>query len=197
MKELTKAKYWIFDLDNTLYSGESKVFEQVNKKMSKYISKKLNISIIEAKKIQKSYFYKFNTTLNGMIKNHQIDANEFLDFVHDVDIDFLKEDRKLNNELKKLIDMMMDQNRELLEYLSPKNWANNIDNKVFIIHGANDSMVPFTESTRLSEAIPNNKMLISFLYEHREISTDRGLFFKIRELIKMVKFFANYFRYNK
>ena len=102
MKELTKAKYWIFDLDNTLYSGETKVFEQVNKKMSKYISKKLNISIIEAKKIQKSYFYKFNTTLNGMIKNHQIDANEFLDFVHDVDIDFLKEDRKLNNELKKL-----------------------------------------------------------------------------------------------
>ena len=55
MKELTKAKYWIFDLDNTLYSGETKVFEQVNKKMSKYISKKLNISIIEAKKIQKSY----------------------------------------------------------------------------------------------------------------------------------------------
>ena len=102
MRELTKAKYWIFDLDNTLYSGETKVFEQVNKKMSKYISKKLNISIIEAKKIQKSYFYKFNTTLNGMIKNHQIDANEFLDFVHDVDIDFLKEDRKLNNELKKL-----------------------------------------------------------------------------------------------
>ena len=102
MKELTKAKYWIFDLDNTLYSGETKVFEQVNKKMSKYISKKLNISIIEAKKIQKSYFYKFNTTLNGMIKNHQIDANEFLDFVHDVDIDFLKEDRKLNNELNKL-----------------------------------------------------------------------------------------------
>ena len=102
MKELIKAKYWIFDLDNTLYSGETKVFEQVNKKMSKYISKKLNISIIEAKKIQKSYFYKFNTTLNGMIKNHQIDANEFLDFVHDVDIDFLKEDRKLNNELNKL-----------------------------------------------------------------------------------------------
>ena len=102
MKELIKAKYWIFDLDNTLYSGKTKVFEQVNKKMSKYISKKLNISIIEAKKIQKSYFYKFNTTLNGMIKNHQIDANEFLDFVHDVDIDFLKEDRKLNNELNKL-----------------------------------------------------------------------------------------------
>ena len=28
--------------------------------------------------------------LNGMIKNHKIDANEFLEFVHDVDLDFLK-----------------------------------------------------------------------------------------------------------
>ena len=26
MKELTKIKYWIFDLDNTLYSGDTKVF---------------------------------------------------------------------------------------------------------------------------------------------------------------------------
>ena len=87
---LKSIKYWIFDLDNTLYSGKTKVFEQVDKKMSKYISDKLNISEKEAKKVQKNYFYKYNTTLNGMIKNHNIDANEFLEFVHDIDIDFLK-----------------------------------------------------------------------------------------------------------
>ena len=51
MKDLVDIKYWIFDLDNTLYSGKTKVFEQVDKKMSKYISEKLNISIDEAKKI--------------------------------------------------------------------------------------------------------------------------------------------------
>ena len=103
MKELQLVKYWIFDLDNTLYSGKSKVFEQVDKKMSKYISEKLNLSIAEAKKIQKNYFHEYNTTLNGMIKNHKIDANEFLEFVHDINIDFLKKDSKLNEELKKLV----------------------------------------------------------------------------------------------
>ena len=103
MKELQTIKYWIFDLDNTLYSGKTKVFEQVDKKMSKYISEKLNISIIEAKKIQKNYFHEYNTTLNGMIKNHTIDANEFLDFVHDINIDFLKKDLKLSDELQKLV----------------------------------------------------------------------------------------------
>ena len=102
MKIFKSIKYWIFDLDNTLYSGKTKVFEQVDKKMSKYISKKLDVSIEEARKIQKNYFYEYNTTLNGMIKNHKIDANEFLDYVHDINIDFLQKDRKLSEELGKL-----------------------------------------------------------------------------------------------
>ena len=54
MKKLKLMKYWIFDLDNTLYSGKTRVFEQVSKKMSEYISKKLNISVVEAKEIQKN-----------------------------------------------------------------------------------------------------------------------------------------------
>ena len=102
MKALHLIKYWIFDLDNTLYAGKTRVFEQVNKRISKYISEKLNVSIEDAKKIQKNYFYEYNTTLNGMIKNHNIDANEFLEFVHNVNINFLKEDPKLKKELKQL-----------------------------------------------------------------------------------------------
>ena len=102
MKALESIKYWIFDLDNTLYSGDTKVFDQVDKKMSKYISNKLNVSIDEAKKIQKNYFHEYNTTLNGMIKNHKIDSNEFLEFVHDIDIDFLQKDRELAEEIGKL-----------------------------------------------------------------------------------------------
>ena len=102
MKELKSIKHWIFDLDNTLYSGKTRVFEQVSKKMSEYISKKLNVSTAEAKEIQKKYFHEYNTTLNGMIKNHKIDADEFLEFVHNIDIDFLKKDLILGEELKKL-----------------------------------------------------------------------------------------------
>jgi putative hydrolase of the HAD superfamily len=102
MKDLSKIKFWLFDLDNTLYSGDTKVFDQVDKKMSKFISEKLNVSLEEAKKIQKNYFHEYNTTLNGMIKNHDIDANEFLEFVHDVDLEFLKKDEPLKKEIEKL-----------------------------------------------------------------------------------------------
>ena len=102
MKSLELIKYWIFDLDNTLYSGKTKVFEQVDKKMSKFISDKLNVTLVEARKIQKNYFYQYNTTLNGMIKNHKINANEFLEFVHDINIDFLQKDPKLAKEIEML-----------------------------------------------------------------------------------------------
>ena len=103
MRELKKIKYWLFDLDNTLYSGDIKVFDQINKKMSFFISDKLNVSLVEAKKIQKNYFHECNTTLNGMIKNHNINAEQFLEFVHDVDLNFLKKDLNLQNELANLI----------------------------------------------------------------------------------------------
>jgi putative hydrolase of the HAD superfamily len=102
MKDLKAIRFWLFDLDNTLYSGKTKVFEQIDKKMSKYISEKLNVDINEARKIQKSYFYQYNTTLYGLVKNHKIDADEFLDFVHDIDISFLNQDPQLAQELKKL-----------------------------------------------------------------------------------------------
>ena len=37
-----------------------------------------------------------------MIKNHKIDANEFLEFVHDIDLSFLKEDKQLGEEIEKI-----------------------------------------------------------------------------------------------
>ena len=56
MKNLKDIKFWLFDLDNTLYDGATKVFDQVDKKMSKFISEKLNVGIEEARKFKKIIF---------------------------------------------------------------------------------------------------------------------------------------------
>ena len=32
MRDLKNIKYWLFDLDNTLYDGATNVFDQVDKK---------------------------------------------------------------------------------------------------------------------------------------------------------------------
>ena len=102
MKNLLDIKYWIFDLDNTLYSGQTKVFSEVDKKMSAFISKKMSVDLIKAKEIQKKYFYESGTTLSGLMKHDGIDPHEFLEFVHDIDISWLPKDLLLKKELIKI-----------------------------------------------------------------------------------------------
>ena len=102
MKELIDIKYWIFDLDNTLYSGQTQVFSEVDKKMSAFISKKMNVDLVKAKEIQKKYFYEYGTTLSGLMKQEGIDPHDFLEFVHDIDISWLPKDTKLREELIKI-----------------------------------------------------------------------------------------------
>ena len=56
MKKLkNNIKTWIFDLDNTLYSADSGIFQQVHNLMGKFVSDYLKIELKEAKKLQKKY----------------------------------------------------------------------------------------------------------------------------------------------
>ena len=103
MKTLNKQiKTWIFDLDNTLYSADSGVFQQVHDLMGKFVSNHLNIDIEEAKKIQKEYYKQHGTTLKGMMDNHGVDPDHFLAEVHRLDYSIVGPNHQLNIELKKL-----------------------------------------------------------------------------------------------
>ena len=102
MKNLLDIKYWIFDLDNTLYSGQTKVFSEVDKKMSAFISKKMKVDLVKAREIQKKYFYEYGTTLSGLMKQDNINPHDFLEFVHDIDISWLPKDLRLREELIKI-----------------------------------------------------------------------------------------------
>ena len=102
MKEFKKIKNFIFDCDGVLYDDLEGVFGQVSKRMTEYISKKLNLSLEKAKELQTNYFHKYNTSLNGLMIHHDINPQEFLKYVHDINLDFLKKDLKLRKELLEL-----------------------------------------------------------------------------------------------
>ena len=107
-KEVFKLKSaWIFDLDNTLYSPKSKIFDQIDIRMKKFISKKLNISLEEAFKVQKLYYHKYGTTLYGLMQNHSLEPDEFLDFVHDINFKNLKKSKLLKKKLDSLPGMKL------------------------------------------------------------------------------------------
>ena len=99
---MKNIKNILFDCDGVLYQDLEAVFGQVSKKMTEYISKKLNIDLIKAKELQTNYFHKYNTSLNGLMIHHDILPEEFLKYVHDIDLSFMKKDLVLREELEKL-----------------------------------------------------------------------------------------------
>ena len=102
MKLKEKINTWIFDLDNTLYSADSGIFQQVHKLMGEFISNNLNMEISEAKKLQSKYYKQHGTTLRGMMDNHGVDPDYFLDEVHRLDYSIVGPNQLLNDELEKL-----------------------------------------------------------------------------------------------
>ena len=97
-----KIDTWIFDLDNTLYSADSGIFQQVNDLMGKFVSKYLNVEIKKANEIQRKYYKQHGTTLRGMMDNHGVDPEYFLKEVHKLDYSIVDSNKKLNEEIKKL-----------------------------------------------------------------------------------------------
>ena len=100
-------KYLLLDLDGVCYGSHNgypleKVFGLVSKRMTLFIQEKLGLDEKKAKELQTNYFYKYNTSLNGLMLHHNVIGDEFLKYVHDIDISFMKEDKILRNELENL-----------------------------------------------------------------------------------------------
>ena len=102
MKFKEKINTWIFDLDNTLYSADSGIFQQVHQLMGEFISKNLSMDMSDAKKLQSKYYKQHGTTLRGLMDNHGIDPDHFLDEVHRLDYSIVGSNKTLNEELHKL-----------------------------------------------------------------------------------------------
>jgi len=76
---------WIFDLDNTLYPRHSNLFAQIDDKIRAYVRDMLKVSPDDAHDIQKNYYKTYGTTLAGLMREHDVDPDDFLEFVHDID----------------------------------------------------------------------------------------------------------------
>ncbi len=93
---------WIFDLDNTLYPASSDLFAQIDAKMTVFVQELLGLSADEARGLQKAYYRDYGTTLNGLMRVHGVAADEFLSFVHNIDLDALVPDPGLEAALARL-----------------------------------------------------------------------------------------------
>ena len=75
---------WVFDLDNTLYPHHL-LWEQVDDRIRQYVADFLRVTKDEAFKLQKDYYKRYGTTMRGMMTEHGINPDEYLEFVHQID----------------------------------------------------------------------------------------------------------------
>ncbi|HEX2256065.1 MAG TPA: pyrimidine 5'-nucleotidase, partial [Afifellaceae bacterium] len=93
---------WIFDLDNTLYPRHVNLYQQVDARIRAYVQKLLNVSEDEAQRLQKGYYRDHGTTLRGLMIQHAVDVDEFLEFVHDIDHSAVAPDPVLGDAIARL-----------------------------------------------------------------------------------------------
>ncbi len=76
---------WVFDLDNTLYPHHINLWQQVDGRIRDYIAGFLKIPKDEAFRLQKDYYKRYGTSMRGLMIEHGMSADDFLDYVHEID----------------------------------------------------------------------------------------------------------------
>ena len=101
-RPLRETETWVFDLDNTLYPETCRLFDQVDKNITRFIMQFLGLEWDDAYGLQKGYFRQYGTTMNGLMTLHDADPHEFLEFVHDIDLSPVDKNPRLDMVLAKL-----------------------------------------------------------------------------------------------
>ena len=96
------VRCWVFDLDNTLYPPQARLFDQIEVRMTRYVMDTLGVERAEADRLRRDYWAEYGTTLAGLMARHDIDPEPYLDDVHDIDLTPLQPEPDLAAHLERL-----------------------------------------------------------------------------------------------
>lgn len=101
-RSFAHVETWVFDLDNTLYPHHLNLWQQVDERIRTFIANFLKLSKDEAFRLQKDYYKRYGTTMRGLMAEHGMSPDDYLDFVHQIDHSPLEPNPKLGDALEKL-----------------------------------------------------------------------------------------------
>jgi len=76
----------LFDLDNTLYPAEKDLFSLIDVRINYYMEAQVGIERQQVDVLRRQYWQDYGTTLQGLIRHHQVDPEDYLSYVHEVDV---------------------------------------------------------------------------------------------------------------
>jgi len=82
-----------FDLDGTLYSNSTGLWDAIRDRMNLYMRDRMGFPEKDVPQLREQYFKMYGTTLRGLQARHQVDVEDYLAFVHDLPLnEYLKPD---------------------------------------------------------------------------------------------------------
>jgi putative hydrolase of the HAD superfamily len=93
---------WVFDLDNTLYPPDSGLWTEIEQRITLFLAEHSGLDGASARALQRWYYQRHGTTLRGLVDEDFVLAEDFLDFVHDVDRSGLEPNLPLALEMARL-----------------------------------------------------------------------------------------------
>lgn len=92
-----------FDLDDTLYPSNNGLWASIRERMNDYMRYRLHLPDESIAALRQHYFETYGTTLRGLQLHHQVDADDFLAYVHDLPIEeIIQPDAELRQVLREL-----------------------------------------------------------------------------------------------
>ncbi len=79
----------VFDLDNTLYPPVCGVVERVDAAITGFMVERLGMAARDADALRARYCEDLGTTLNGLMRHHAVSPDEYLAYVHAIDVEAL------------------------------------------------------------------------------------------------------------
>lgn len=93
---------WVFDLDNTLYPHHLNLWQQVDDRIRAFVANFLDIPKEDAFRLQKDYYKRYGTTMRGLMAEHGLNPDDYLEYVHQIDHSPLTPNPALGDALEKL-----------------------------------------------------------------------------------------------
>jgi putative hydrolase of the HAD superfamily len=76
---------WVFDLDDTLYAQSPELAAIYDERMRTFIARELGVAPAEAERLQDDLYNRYGATVRGLMTEHGVTPDAYLEYVHDVD----------------------------------------------------------------------------------------------------------------
>jgi putative hydrolase of the HAD superfamily len=126
-RQFSHVDTWVFDLDNTLYPHEAEIWPQVDARITAFLAELFGLDGLSSRALQKYFYQTHGTTLKGLMAEHAIHADDFLDFVHQIDLSLLEPDPLLGEAIGAL------PGRKLIYTNGTRKHAENVAGKLGIL----------------------------------------------------------------